>query len=128
MIFEPWGDMFNFSNFIASVGVGYLILVAQATLFMAVALMTRKIGATLGIVLGYLVLDMIISAFMAMLEVNDVLRTLANVLPSPAGIYLTELSTGTANFGNVMMVVVVSVGLIVVVSLLAVRNLIKKDV
>ena len=127
-IFEPWGDMFNLTNFMASVGVGYLILVAQATLFMVIALTTRKIGATLGIVLGYLVFDMIASAFMVMLDVNDVLRTVANVLPSPAAYYLTALSNGTANFGNVMLVVVVSSALIVVVSLLAVRNLVKKDI
>jgi len=128
LIFEPWGELFNLTNFIASIGVGYLILVAQATLFMGIALMTRKIGATLGIVLGYLVLDMIIGAFMAMLEITGILRTLANLLPSPAGYYLTGLSTGTANIGNVMMVVVVSAGMIVVVSLMAVRNLVSKDI
>ena len=128
LLFEPWGDAFNFANFVASVGVGYLILVAQATLFMAVALITRKIGATLGIVLGYLILDMIINAFMMLLETSDVARTLANVLPSPASYYLAGLAEGTANFGNVMMVVAVTLALIIVVSLLAVSSLVRKDV
>jgi len=128
LMFEPWGDLFNFTYFIASVGIGYLILVAQATLFMTVGIVARKIGATLGILLGYLVLDMIISAFIMMLEVEGILRTLANVLPSPAGFYLGEITTGTANFGNVMMVVVVSVVMIVVLSVLAIGHLTKKDV
>jgi len=128
LAFEPWGDMFNFTNFIGSVGIGYLILVAQATLFMTVGMMARKIGTTLGIVLGYLVLDMIISAFIMMVEVEGILRTLANILPSPAGFYLGEISTGTANFGNVMMVVVVSIAMIIVLSVVTVRSLVKKDV
>lgn len=128
LMFEPWGDMFNLTNFIASVGVGYLILVAQATLFMAVGIIVRKVGATLGILLGYLVLDMLISTFILMLEVEGIMRSLANILPSPAGAYLGALTTGTANFGNVMMVVVASVAMIVVLSGLAIGHLTKKDV
>ena len=128
LAFEPWGDMFNFGNFIASVGVGYLILVAQGTLFMAVALMVRKVGLTVGIVLGYLVLDMIVGGFMAMIELGDVLRALANIFPSPAGIYLMGLSLGTADFSNVLIVILVSVVMIAVMSLLAIKNLVKRDV
>ena len=128
LMFEPWGDAFNFGNFMASVGIGYLILVAQSTLFMGIGMGMRKIGATLGIILGYLVLDMIISSFILMMEVEGLLRTLANILPSPAGYYLGYLTIGEANFGNVMMVVVVSLAMIVVMSLLAVGSLVKKDV
>ena len=127
-MYEPWGDAFIFGNFMASVGVGYLILVAQATLFMAVGMMMRKFGATLGIIMGYLVLDMILSAFIMMVEVEGFLRTLANILPSPAGFYLGYLAIGEANFGNVMMVVVISIAMIVVFSLLALGSLVRKDV
>jgi len=127
-IFEPWGDAFNLLNFLSSTGVGYLILVAQATLFMTVALVTRKLGATLGIVLGYLVLDMIIGAFILMMETSSLVRTLANILPTPAAYYLAYLSIGEANFGNVMMVIVISVAMIGVLSLVAVGSLVKKDI
>ena len=128
LLFESWGNMFNLSNFLANFGLGYLILVAQATLFMTVGLVTRKIGATLGIVLGYLVFDMMASAFIGLLEIEGIIRSVANMLPSPAGMYLENLSLGTADFGNVMMVVVVSVGLIVVASVLSVGSLIRKDI
>jgi len=128
LAFEPWGDGLNLANFMGSVGIGYLILVAQATLFMAIGMMARKIGATLGIVLGYLVLDMIISAFIMMVEVEGIVRSLANIFPSAAGFYLGEVTIGAASIGNVMMVIVVSVVLIVVMSLLAIGSLVKKDV
>jgi len=129
LAFEPWGDMFNFGNFIASIGVGYLILLAQGTLFMAVALITRKLGATLGIVFGYLVLDMIVGTFIVMMEeTSDVVRMLANILPGPAAYYLTGLATGIADTGKVIMVIVVSVVMIIVLSVVSVRSLVKRDV
>ena len=128
LLFEPWGDAFNVTNFIASVGVGYLILVAQATLFMAIAMMGRRIGVTLGIIMGYLVLDMIIGAIIVMINIEGILRTLANILPTPAGYYLSGLAVGVADFGNVMMVIVVSVVMMIVVSVLAIGSLIKKDI
>lgn len=128
LIFEPWGDAFNFVNFLTGVGLGYLILVAQATLFIAVAILTRNLGATLGIVLGYLVLDMIVGAMILVMEVEGLGRTLANILPTPAGYYLAYLAIGEANFGNVMMVVAVSVVMIIVASLVAVGSLVKKDI
>jgi len=127
-VMEGWGDGLDVGAFLASVGVGYLILVAQVTLFMSLAMMLRKIGPTLGALIGYLVLDMMISAFMVFVELGDVLRGLANVLPSPAGFYLSGLSTGDAYFGDVMWVVVVSIAVIVVMSLLAIRSLTRRDV
>ena len=128
LLFESWGDAFNLPNFLASFGLGYLILVSQATLFTAIASVTRKVGATLGIVLGYLVFDMMASAFIGLLEIDGIVRSVANILPSPAGAYLEDLSMGTASFGNVMIVVAVSVGLIVIASALAVGSLVKKDI
>lgn len=128
LIFEPWGDMFNLSNFLASFAIGYLILVAQATLFMMIAFLTRKVGATLGIIIGYILFDATLGAFIMMVEIDGIIRTLANILPSPAGFYLGELSMGTAEFGNVMVIVVIAVATIVVASAIALRSLIKKDV
>jgi ABC-type transport system involved in multi-copper enzyme maturation permease subunit len=127
-VMEGWGDGLDVGAFLASAGVGYLILVAQVTLFMSLAMMLRKIGATLGVLIGYLVLDMVVSGFMAFVELSDVLRGLANVLPSPAAFYLNGLSTGDAYFGEVMWVVVVSVVVIVVMSALAVGSLTRRDI
>jgi len=128
LIFEPWGDVFNLANFLASFAIGYLILVAQATLFMSIAMMTRKIGATLGIIIGYILFDATASAFIMMVEIDGIIRTLANILPSPAGFYLAELSMGTAEVGNVMIIVIVAILTIVVASLLAISHLKRKDV
>jgi len=127
-IMEGWGNGLDVGAFLASASVGYLILVAQVTLFMSLAMILRKIGPTLGILIGYLVLDMVVSGFMVFAELNDVLRGLANVLPSPAGFYLNGLSTGDAYFGDVMWVVVVSMVVIVVMSALAIRSLTRRDV
>jgi len=128
LIFEPWGDVFNLSNFLASFAIGYLILVAQATLFMAIAFITRKVGTTLGIIIGYILFDAIVGAFIMMVEIEGIVRTLANILPSSAGFYLAELSMGTADFGNIMMIVAVATLTMVVASGLAIRSLTTKDI
>jgi len=131
-LFEPWGDAFSFLPFLSGLAIGYLILVTQATLFMAVALIMRKLGATLGIVIGYLVLDMIIGGFVMVVamtaEVNPVIRGLLNIFPTPAAFYIGEVSAGVADVGNVILLIAVSVGVIVVMSLFAIRSLSKKDV
>ena len=128
LLFEPWGDMFHLSNFLASFALGYLILVAQATLFTTVAFITRKIGATLGIVLGYIVFDMMATAFIGLLEVDGFLLRVANILPGPAGAYVENVSMGEADFSNVLIVAGVSITMIVLTSGLAIRNLKTKDV
>jgi len=128
LIFEPWGDLFNLSNFLATFAIGYLILVAQGTIFMAVAMITRKIGATLGIIIGYILLDMLVGAFIMLVEIDGALRTVLNILPSPAGMYTAEIAMGTADLGNTLMIITVAAVTIVVAIVLAVRNLIVKDV
>ena len=128
MPFEPFGTGFSFVNFLLGVGVSYLNLVAQATLFMAVAIMTRKIGATLGIVLGYIVFDLLVGTFVMMLEVEGFAARLASFLPSGSEAVSYAVSTGTANIGDVMLFVAMMVGLIVVASVLAIRNLVTKDI
>jgi len=131
-LFEPWGDAFSFLPFISGLAIGYLILVTQATLFVSVALMMRKLGATLGIVIGYLVLDMIIGGFFMVVtmtsDVNPVVRGLLNIFPTPAAFYIGEVSAGIADVGNVILLIAVSLGVIIVMSLLAVRSLVRKDV
>lgn len=130
--FEPWGDAFSFVPFISGVGLGYLILVTQTTLFVCIALMVRKVGATLGIIIGYLVLDMIISGFVMVVtmttELNPALRGFLNIFPTSGGFYLDAVSQGTADVGNVMLLIGVSITVIVTMSLLAIRSLTKKDV
>jgi len=128
LLFEPWGDVFNLSNFLASFAIGYLILVAQATLFMTIAFITRKVGSTLGIIIGYMLFDATVGAFIMVVEIDGIVRTLANILPSSASFYIAELSMGTANFGNVMMIVTIAAGTILVTSLFAIRSLTTKDV
>jgi len=128
MPFESFGTGFNSGNFLLGVGVSYLNLVTQATLFMAVAIITRKIGATLGIVLGYIVLDLIAGTFVTMLEVEGILARLASFLPSGSEAISNAVSTGTAYTGDVMTFVVMMVGLIVAASVFAIRNLVTKDV
>jgi len=127
-MFEPWGTGINIGDFLASVGLAYLILVAQAILFMAIALITRSVGASIGIILGYVILDSIIGSAVGMFELSTVVRTLANIFPSPAGFYLFELSHGTADLGDIMLVVMVALGTIVISSLLAIMSLTKKDI
>jgi len=128
LIFEPWGDVFNLSNFLATFALGYLILVAQATLFMAIAFITRKVGTTLGIIIGYILFDATVAAFIMMTDIDGIVRTVANILPSAAGFYLAELSMGTAIFGNIMMIVGIAVATIVIASGLAIKSLTSKDV
>jgi len=126
-LFEPFGSDFMVGNFLMSVGVTYLSLVAQATLFMAVAVITRKIGSTLGIVLGYIVFDLLVGTFMMMLEVEGILARLAGFLPGGSEAVSGALATGTANTGDVLLFVTMMVGLIVISSVFAIRNLITKD-
>lgn len=131
-LFQPWGDSFHFANFMAGLGIGYLILVTQATIFSTVALITRKTGATLGIVIGYLVLDMIVGGFVMVREmfgdINTVVRGLLNIFPTPAGVYLNEVSMGIADVGNVIALIIVSVALTALMSALAIRSLNKRDI
>jgi len=49
-------------------------------------------------------------------------------MPGPAAYYLLGLATGTADTGNVIMVIVVSVVMIIVLSAVSVRSLVKRDV
>jgi len=128
MPFESFGTGFNFGNFLMGIGISYLSLIAQATLFMAIAVMARKIGATLGIVLGYIVFDLLVGTFVTMLEVEGIVARLASFLPSGSEAVSHAVSTGTAYTSDVVIFVVMMVGLVVVSSLLAVRNLVKKDI
>lgn len=131
-LFAPWGDAFNFLPFLAGLAIGYLILVTQATIFVSVALIVRKLGATLGIIIGYLILDMIVGGFIMvaamMTDINIVVRGLLNIFPTPAAIYISEVSAGIANTGNVIMLIVVSLVVVVLMSFLAITNLSKKDI
>ena len=126
-LFEPFGAGFNVGNFLMSLGVTYLSLVAQATLFMAVAVITRKIGATLGIVLGYLVFDMLAGTFVGILEVEGIVARLVGFLPGGSAAVSEALSAGTAYARDVTLFVAMMAGLIVLSAILGTRSLIKKD-
>jgi len=128
MAFEPFGTGFDLSNFLMGVGASYLSLVAQATLFMAVAVMTRKVGATLGIVLGYIVFDLLVGTFVTMLEVEGIVARLASFLPSGSEGISHALSAGTAYGSDVMLFVAMMTGLMIVSTFLAVNHLRSKDV
>jgi len=128
LAFEPFGAGFNVGNFVMGVGISYLSLVAQATLFMAIAVMTRKIGTALGIMLGYIVFDLLAGTFVGMLEVEGVVARLASLLPSGAEGISNAVSAGMANTGDVMLFVVMMAGLMIAATLLAVKNLGTKDV
>jgi ABC-2 type transport system permease protein len=128
LLFAPWGDAFILSNFISTFIIGYLILVAQGTLFMTVALMTRKVGSTLGIIIAYILLDALVAGSLMFAQIDGIFRTLLNIFPSAAGFYLQELALGTAEFGNVLLIVAVSIVMILATGTLAVRNIARKDV
>jgi len=127
--FEPLGTDFDFGLFLAGVGITYLGLVAQTTLFMAVAVVTRKIGTSLGIILGYITFDLLVGTFVMMLGVEEgLVARLASFLPHGAGPVSNAVAVGAANTSDVIVFVAMMAGLVVVSAALGVRSLVKKDI
>lgn len=131
--FAPWGgENFYMAHFLGGVAIAYLILVTQASIFTMVAMFMRKTGATLGIAIGYLVVDMLVGAFVTVsamfMDINVFIRGLLNILPTPAGVYLNEVSIGVADTTNVLLLIGVSVFIMAVTAWLSITTLSKKDV
>jgi len=127
--FAPIGTDFALGHFLAGIGITYLSLVAQTTLFMVIAVITRKVGTALGIILGYIIFDLLVGTFVMMLEIqNGIVARLASFLPHGVGPVSGAVSAGTAYTSDILIFVAMMAGLIVVSAVFATRSLVKKDI
>ena len=130
VLINGWGETPDFGVFFSVLAVGYLITVAQATIFAGIAFLTRKLGAAIGIGIGYLIVDAIIVAVLGIAGAHlpDFLLSLANILPSAAGMRVSEIAMGVAAGNDLWIMIVISFISIIIWAAISILSLQKRDI
>jgi len=122
-----WGTTPDLGLFASSFGTSFLILIAQVALFSLIAFLTRKLGATIGIIMGYWVLDQLISVVLMYIK-SDFLISLTRIFPTAGGAKVTEVIYGTSSQSDLWYIAILSIGLIIAYSVVSIITLQKRDI
>ena len=126
--FYGWGETPDLGLVASTFATSYVMLVGQVALFAFVAVAVRKLGATIGILIGYYLLDSIFSATYMFFDLSDAMQSILNIFPSVAAGSITEIAMGMAENSGLWTILGVSLVVAVLFSTLAIWNLNKRDV